>query len=330
MVKFPLAVGLFILASFPSAPICWAFRSVNVGMAAPPVAVRDLDAKAITISFGKRVVVLGFSRPNQPFSLEALKDLEQIGKEFSSKGVEIVAIFEATGQPHPVQESIKTLGLSYPIYLDPDRQVEEAYGVIVFPSTGIVGKDGRLKFYLPSRNSNYREIVRERLRVELGLITEKDFEQRMKQIGEELGGERVRAEVHLKTALRLSRQGKPKEALQELMQARAMDPDLMDVHLALGYAHLDSGEAEAAQREFEWVLERYPASPSAKLGLGIITVRVGSLDKGIQMLKEAVQINPDPVKGYYELGKAYERKSDLGQALHAYKWAVRKLLQGRR
>ena len=125
MVKFPLAVGLFILASFPSAPICWAFRSVNVGMAAPPVAVRDLDAKAITISFGKRVVVLGFSRPNQPFSLEALKDLEQIGKEFSSKGVEIVAIFEATGQPHPVQESIKTLGLSYPIYLDPDRQVEE-------------------------------------------------------------------------------------------------------------------------------------------------------------------------------------------------------------
>jgi cytochrome c-type biogenesis protein CcmH/NrfG len=47
-------------------------------------------------------------------------------------------------------------------------------------------------------------------------------------------------------------------------------------------------------------------------------------------MKDAVQINPDPVQGYYELGRAYEKKGDLKEAMHAYKWAVRKLLQGRR
>ena len=330
MVKFLFVLGLSVSVSLFLPEPCSAFRSVSVGMAAPAVAVLDLDAREVKVSFGQRVAVLVFWRPNQPFSTEALKDLDQIRKEFSQRGVEILAIVEETGQPAPSRESVKALGISYPIYLDPARQVEEAYGVIVFPSTGIVGGDGRLKFYLPSRNSNYQEIVRGRLKVELGLMTEKDFAQRMKQIGEDLGGERVQADEHLKIGLRLSRQGKSKEALRELKQAAALDPDLMDVPLALGYAHLESGETRVAQREFEWVLERYQASPGAKLGLGIITARAGNLDKGIHMLKEAIQINPDPVKGYYELGLAYENKGDLKEAMQAYKWAVRKLLQGRR
>jgi len=93
---------------------------------------------------------------------------------------------------------------------------------------------------------------------------------------------------------------------------------------------LDSEEPNVAQREFELVLMQHTASPGAKLGLGIAAVRLGDLDRGIEILKEAVQINPDPVQGYYELGKAYEKKGNLKEATHAYKWAVRKLLQGRR
>jgi len=330
MVKILLVLGLLFSVSLLSSEPSSAFRSVSTGMAAPAMAVRDLDAKEVQVSFGRRVVVVAFWRPNQPFSLEALKDLERIRKEFFQSGVEVVSIAEGAGAAAVLKESLKSLAISYPIYLDSDRQVEEAYGVIVFPSTGIVGRDGRLKFYLPSRNNNYQEIVRGRLRVELGLMSEKEFDQRMRQIGEELGGERVQAEEHLRMGLRLARRGKFKEALQELKQAGALDPDLMDVHLAMGYAHLESGETGGAQREFEWVLERFPASPGARLGLGIITARAGNLDKGIRMLKEAIQINPDPVKGYYELGLAYEKKGDLKQAMNAYKWAVRKLLQGRR
>ncbi|MDH3444246.1 MAG: tetratricopeptide repeat protein, partial [Deltaproteobacteria bacterium] len=100
--------------------------------------------------------------------------------------------------------------------------------------------------------------------------------------------------------------------------------------LALGFAYLDLQEPKAAQEEFELVLKRHNTSPAARMGLGISAVRLGDLDKGIAMLEDAVQINPDPVQGYYELGRAYEKKGNLKEALHAYKWAVRKLLQGRR
>jgi tetratricopeptide (TPR) repeat protein len=166
--------------------------------------------------------------------------------------------------------------------------------------------------------------------LELGLINDKEFDLQMKQIGEELGGERTRAQDHFKTGIRLTRRGKANDALVELKQALSLDPDLTDAHLAMGYAYLDLEQPKTAQGEFELVLKRHAASPGARLGMGISAARLGDLDKGIEIMKDAVQINPDPVQGYYELGRAYEKKGDLKEAMHAYKWAVRKLLQGRR
>ena len=308
----------------------FAFRSVQVGSTPPVSTVRELGGRETSLSFGRRPVVLVFWRSNQPFSLDALKDLEQIKKEFSQRGVEVMAVAEGSESPSSVQNVIKSLNLSYSVYLDAERRAEERFGVIVFPSTGIFGAEGQLKFYLPSRNTNYREIIRSRLKMELGLIQESEFDQQMKRLGEDLGGEQARAENHLKTGLRLSRQGKPKEALLEFKQALSLDRDLIDANLGLGYAYLRLGEPKTAQSEFETVLRKHPTSPAARLGMGICAVRQGELDKGIKMLREAVEINPDPVQGYFELGGAYEKKGDLKEAMHAYKWAVRKLLQGRR
>ena len=319
-----------LLASLLSVKPALAFRSVAVGSRVPAATVKDLSGRDVNLTFSGRAVVLFFWRANQAFSQEALKDLEQIKKEFSPRGVEIFAVAEGGMATPVVQGAIKNLGLSYPVYLDAEHKVEEKIGVIVFPSTGIVGPGGELKFYLPSRNSNYRQIIQARLRLELGLMSEKEFNLQMKQIGEELGSERIRAEDHFKTGLRLSRQGKSKDAVSELKQALSLDPALFDAHLALGYAYLDSEEPNTAQREFELVLKQNTASPGAKLGLGIAAVRLGDLDRGIEILKAAVQINPDPVQGYYELGRAYEKKGNLKEAMHAYQWAVRKLLQGRR
>jgi tetratricopeptide (TPR) repeat protein len=262
--------------------------------------------------------------------MEALRDLEELGKEFRDRGIEIVAVAEPGAPRQSIDKASRELALSYPLYTDTERRASEAYGVIVYPSTGIISPDRRLKFYLPSRNSNYRDILRGRIRVELGELTEKEFTQRMLQIGEEMGGERAKAEEHLKAGLILSRQGKGRQAVQEFRQALELDRDLIDAHLAIGYAYLDTGEIEGARKEFTWVLERHPTSPGARVGMGIAEIRLGRLDQGINILEKAVGLNPDPVQAYFELGQAYEKKGNTKEALHAYKWAVRKLLQGRR
>ena len=304
----------------------FAFRSVTVGSAAPALAVKTADGKEAKLAFGQRLTVLAFWRSNQPFSREALSDLEQIRKEFSPQDLDIIAIAESGASA----EALRSAKVSYPIYLDGERKAEEEYGVIVFPSTGIIAKDGRLKFFVPSRNSNYREIIRGRIRVELGALAERDFDARMKAIGESLGTEASSAEEHFKTGLRLTRLGKRAEAVQELKQSVALNPDSTDAHLALGYAYLETEENKAAEQEFHWVLKRHPESPGAKVGIGICKVRAGDLDGGISLLKTAVALNPDPVQGYFELGAAYEKKGDLQHAAESYQWAVKKLLQGRR
>lgn len=330
MGRATLLLGASLFISFLSPGFTFAFRSVSLGDKAPSISVRNLDGHEVKISFGESVAVLTFWREKQSFSREALKDLEQLKKDFEGKGIKVFAIAEGNIAPSSVKEVVRTLGLSYNIYIDSEHRAEERYGVIVFPSTGIVDSNGRLKFYLPSRNSNYREIVGGRLKIEIGLANEEEFEQRMQQIGETLGSERLKAEEHLKIGLRLLRRGKAAEAVQELSQALDLNPDLADAHLGLGYSYLDSGEIGRARDEFEKVLQRHPASPGARVGIGISEIRSGRLDKGIEILKKAVGLNPDPVRGYYELGRAYEKKGEMKKALHAYKWAVRKLLQGRR
>jgi tetratricopeptide (TPR) repeat protein len=329
MDKLVSAFVAIVVALMLAPQTALAFRSVAPGDTAPVVSGKDFAGREVNIPFGERTIVLLFWRADQKFSLEALRDLEQIKREFTRRGVDFFAITEESASA-AAAETLKGLSLTYTVLADLNRKAEERYGVIVFPSTGIVGADGRLKFYLPSRNSNYREIVRGRLEVELGLIKEKDFEQRMHQIGEELGSDQLKAEQHLKVGLRFTHQGKTQEAMQEFQQALVLAPALADAHLALGYAYLDLNDIAGAQKEFEQVLKVHPASPGARVGIGITRVRRGLVDEGIKLLEEAVGINPDPVQGYYELGVAYEKKGDLTQALHAYKWAVRKLLQGRR
>ncbi|MDH3445305.1 MAG: TlpA family protein disulfide reductase, partial [Deltaproteobacteria bacterium] len=212
MIGYWVFVWCFLLALL-SPRSALAFRSVAVGSMVPTATLKDLSGRDVNLAFGRRPVVFIFWRAGQELSREALEDLEQIKKEFSERGVEIFAIAEGRTPVSTVRDSVKNLALSYPVYRDVDRKAEEEIGVIVFPSTGIVGPDGQLKFYLPSRNNNFRQILRARLRVELGVSSEKEFDRQMRQIGEELGSERAMAEGHLKTGLRLARLGKPQEAL---------------------------------------------------------------------------------------------------------------------
>ena len=113
-----LAAVCVLLASLFFVGPSLAFRSVAVGTAVPTVTVKDLSGRDVNPNFAQRAVVLFFWRANQEFSQEALKDLEQIKKEFSQRGVEIVAVAETGTATAAVQAAIKNLGLSYPVYLD--------------------------------------------------------------------------------------------------------------------------------------------------------------------------------------------------------------------
>lgn len=306
-----------------------AFRAAEVGKPAP--GLRLVPPTGTRVPFppnGDRAVVL-FWRPDQELSRLALADFDALAAVYGKRGITFWAIGVAGTTRVEAEQTARALNLTLPVHLDEEKRAEEAYGIVVLPSTGMIGSDGTLQYYLPSRNSNYRALVEARVQLALGDVNGAGYIARLRQLGEAVE-DLDRARDHIKTGGRMLRMGRASDAIRELEAAIAMQPDLLDAHLELGYARLGSGDFPGARTAFERVLRVNPRSPRGRLGLGIALTRSGRRTEGIALLKEAVQLNPDPVLGYYALGEAYEADGDLQAALHHYRWAVQKAIQGRR
>jgi tetratricopeptide (TPR) repeat protein len=306
-----------------------AFRAAEVGKPAPSLSL--LGPAGARVPFppaGGRAAVL-FWRPDQEFSRQALADFNALAAAFEKRGMSFWAVAVAGATRRDAEKAAQGLRLSLPVYLDEERRAEEAYGIVVLPSTGIIGADGTLQYYLPSRNSNYRAMVEGRIQLALGELDGAGYIARLRTLGESVE-EVDRARQHVKAGIQSLRAGQGVEAVRELEAAVAIQPDLLDAHLELGFARLEAGDPVGARAAFEHALRANPHSPRGRVGLGIALVRTGKRDEGIAVLKEAVQLNPDPVLGHFVLGEAYEAAGDLRAALHHYRWAVQKLIQGRR
>ncbi len=320
-----VVVGL----SFFASAAAQAFRAAEVGKPAPSLnLLGPAGARAAFPPTGARAAVL-FWRPDQEFSRQALADFDALAATYRKRGMTFWAVAVAGATRADAEKAARALNLGLPVHVDEGKRAEDAYGIVVLPSSGIIGADGTLQFYLPSRNSNYRAMMEARIRLALGELDGAGYVARLRKLGEAVE-DLDRARGHVKAGIQLLRAGQAPEAVRELETAVAMQPDLLDAHLELGHARLTAGNPAGARAAFERVLRANPQSPRARVGLGIALVRTGKRDEGIALLKEAVQLNPDPVLGYFALGEAYEAAGDLQAAVHHYRWAVRKLIQGRR
>lgn len=324
----------FLLISTFFSQEALAFRYLEVGDKAPMPVLEDLNGQEGKLEIHQKVGVVVFWRKGQPeeFSVQALKDLQTIYQELKEKGVEVAAIAEPGVSAEEVKALKDKYGLTYPLFVDPKGKVQEEYGVIVFPSTGVIDKKGVLQFYQPSRNRHYPEIIGGKVKVLLGLLSEEVWEKEMARIGE---GENIvtdqeTAQDLYKKGLALYNERNYDVAIQAFSRCVKLDPDFLDGHVQLGYVLLDKGDISRAHQEFDYVLRSNPRYPGARIGIGVTYVREGKIHEGIELLKEAITLNPNPVRGYRELGKAYESSGDMKSALHYYKWAMKKLVQGRR
>lgn len=305
-----------------------AFRYVKVGSAAPALAVEPLHGAPVQLPEAGRLTVLVFWRPGQQLSEDALTDLARVASRLKARSVDVVAVMESGGDRTQSQDRATRLPLRF--VLDGDGRLAEAYGVIVFPSTAVIGADGRLRHYVPSRTTDYRALIDAHVRHASGEMSDADHARRTGGLGERQAsaGDVVHAALARGTAL--ARQGRYVEARPPLVEAVTRAPEHLEAQLQLAHVELELGEAAEALRRFELVLARSPGLPAARLGRGIARLRLGHIDEGIRLIEEAVVLNPEPVRGHRELARAYEGKGDLARALEHYRWAYQKLLQGRK
>ncbi len=98
--------------------------------------------------------------------------------------------------------------------------------------------------------------------------------------------------------------------------ARLIDPDIPEIHWALGFVHVQSRRHDRAMESLRKALELAPSYADAYALMGGIHTYTGQPAKTIPLLRTAMRLNPDGGYLYFQiLGRAYLFEKDIEQAL---------------
>jgi tetratricopeptide (TPR) repeat protein len=120
----------------------------------------------------------------------------------------------------------------------------------------------------------------------------------------------------------------PRAALSELIGLTRTFPDDFTILNALSRCYIEVGEPDsavlAAQHALKICTEQTSKNDQANLHLliGQILRQSGQLDQSIQHLNEAIQLAPDRLEPYLELGLARKERREYQQALQIFERAT--------
>lgn len=104
---------------------------------------RTEDSQTLSLAMLRgKVVLLNFWASWCQECRAEMPMFERLHREFKARGLNVVGI-NVREDPKAVREYSKTLGLTFPLVLDPKGEINAAYGVIGLPTTFLFGRDGR-------------------------------------------------------------------------------------------------------------------------------------------------------------------------------------------
>ncbi len=324
-----LTIGFLTLGTYGS----WAamaLMGLKPGDSAPDFQITAIDGKEITLSNLKgKIAILAFWKRDQRYSEKTLADLERIYQEYKAKGVIVLAINADKAPDQEIRSIGTTQNLSYPLARDEGLKVYGRFGVMVLPTTLVVGPDGKLEYYRSIHPRDFYAQVRGHVRLLLGEITQAQLEKELypREIREDTAA-RKKAKRYLNLGRTLMDRGLQEKARQELEKAVQADPSFLEPHILLARLYLQGKEATEAMAELDQALKLDPGSKDAKLLQGIAYAAQGEDSQAISVLEALVKNNPKPPpEAYYQIGKIYQKQKKTSQAMESYRRALELLLE---
>jgi tetratricopeptide (TPR) repeat protein len=127
------------------------------------------------------------------------------------------------------------------------------------------------------------------------------------------------AEAHMLLGIAYRIDGKPDllgEAVAELRQALALNPDMGVARLSLARIYLDMARPGRARDELVTALERAPNQPQLLALLGESERQLGNTKRAIELMRQALTADPSAAQARYYLGLAL---TDAGEHAAAIK-----------
>jgi tetratricopeptide (TPR) repeat protein len=320
-------IPLFIIGSHLSLAI--AIGHHKQGDRVPNLAIRTVDGKEISLDEQKgKITVLAFWKQDDEKSSKMLTDLSRISQEFQNKDVTFLAINGDKASDKQIREMALAKEPTCLFVSDPDLTTYSTLGILVLPTTLIVGPDGKLAFIQDLYSRNFYTQTRAYVRFLLGEITQAQLNAELDPgTSVKLSPARIKAERYVnlgRVLLDIKEKAKAREALKKAVEA---DPSFPEPHLLLAGLCLEDKELRGAGAELEQALILCPSPREGKLLQGLTYAGQGEDGRAIAVLQELVESNPQPPpEAYYEMGKIYEKQKKISEALEAYETALKLLL----
>jgi tetratricopeptide (TPR) repeat protein len=325
--RFAGAAGVcFLLAGSTSGAGFDRLRNVEPGDPLPEFNCKTLDGRAISSGdIAGKVLVLVYLKSGQMQSEQAVAAVDRIVDRIGSKSLHLVYF-----TPGPASEKTRQLRVrlpaGVPLVVDEKREFFGRLGMIVYPTTVISTRDGRLAHVLSSwaRSAEFKLDLY--CRHALGEIDDSELQRQMTPEPVVKDGARARANRHRAVAKVLRARGLTDTALRELELALGADPTCDDAAVELAELLLTLGRLDEARQRIDPILKSQPKHRAARLALGVIALEQGRLDDAERILVDLLALNPDPRMVHYQLGRLYECKGEHEPAMNHYRQAVERFL----
>lgn len=325
-----LFIILFLAPTSYGSWAAMALMGLRPGDPAPDFQVTTLDGKEISLTNLKgKTAILAFWKRGQGSSEKTLADLERIYQEYKAKGVIVVAINADNAPEQEIRRIGSAQNLSYPLARDEGLKAYGRFGVMVLPTTLVIGPEGKLEYYRSIHPRDFYAQIRGYVRLLLGEITQAQLEKELypRKIPEESPA-RKKAKRYLTLGRTLMDRGLEEKARQELEKAVRADPSFLEPHILLARLYLQGEEVTKAMAELDQALELDPHSKEAKLLQGIAYAARGEDSQAISVLEGLLKNSPKPLpEAYYQIGKIYQKQNKTSQALEMYRRALELLLE---
>jgi len=112
---------------------------------APDFSVVDVDGKTVRLSgLRGKVVVLNLWTTWCPPCREEMPSMERLHRQLGGPSFALLAVSQDDGNAEGVRAFVRETGVTFPVLLDPERQVGSRYGVWGYPETFIIDREGRI------------------------------------------------------------------------------------------------------------------------------------------------------------------------------------------
>ena len=279
----------------------------------------DTTGEKITVPASDRPTVLLFARADQPQSKQAAKQVRDILQSLGQ--VQQILLLSGLQDMATAQKTAQMMQWSGPVVLDPEFTASGQMSIHVWPTTVVVNSSGKQVAHLAGLSSTYTRELDAYLAYASGKIDDATLKQKLTNDKVIADSEHQMASRHLQVAQKLLAKGSVDEARNEIEEGLKREPSSASLKVLMVRVMLLKGETKSAGEMIDSLdKSAIPAWQINQLR-GKLLLAQGQTDAAIPLLQDALKLNPQPADIYYDLGKAYEAKSDWKAAATQYKAA---------